>query len=98
MTGARALEQSWLRVRRLAVRHPEEWGGEGLLGEDPLQVFGGARNPRRVLVVTSAAALKRWERSDWPAGLVVAAGKLSRTQATHQTTGARRRDADHFRR
>lgn len=84
MTGVQALERSWLRVRRLAERYPDQWGGEDLLGEDPLRVFAGARNPRRVLVATSEAALKRWERSEWPPGLVVvvAAGMLSHAQAS----------------
>lgn len=79
----RLLEQSWLRVRRLAERYPDEWGGEDLLGEDPLRVFAGARDPRRVLVVSSEAALKRWDRSEWPAGLVVvvATGRVSKAQA-----------------
>lgn len=79
----RAMEQSWLRVRRLAERYPDEWGGEDLVGEDSLQVFAGVRPPRRVLVVTSEAAVKRWERTDWPADLavVVVAGRLTRAQA-----------------
>ena len=83
MTSARALEQSWLRVRRLAKRYPDGWGGEDLVGEGPLLVFTGTQGGRRVLVVTGEAALKRWERSDWPAGLVVvvAAGMLTRAQA-----------------
>lgn len=83
MIGARALEQSRLRVRRLAKRHPDAWGGEDLVGEDPLQIYAAAGVPRRVLVVTSAALLKRWVRSDWPEDLVVvlATGILTRTQA-----------------
>lgn len=84
MTGVRTLEQSWLQVRRLAKRYPDQWGGEDLLGEDPLRVFARSRNPRRVLVATSEAALKRWDRSEWPTGLVVvmAAGMLSQAQAS----------------
>lgn len=80
---AQALERSWLRVRRLAERYPDEWGGEDLDGEDPLRVFAGKGAARRVLVVTQEAALRRWERSDWPAGLVVvvAVGLVTRAQA-----------------
>lgn len=80
---ARTLEQSWLRVRRLAKRYPDDWGGEDLEGEDPLRVFAGKGAARRVLVVTQEAALRRWDRSDWPAGLVVvvAVGMLTRAQA-----------------
>jgi hypothetical protein len=78
-----ALEQSWLRVRRLAEKYPDEWEGQDLVGEDPLRVFAGEQAPRRVLVVTKAPALRRWERTDWPAGLVVVAavGMLTRAQA-----------------
>jgi len=81
--GVRALEQSWLRVRRLAERHPGDWEGQDLVGEAPLRVFVGERAPRRVLVVTKEAVLRRWERPDWPAGLVVvvACGMLTRAQA-----------------
>lgn len=80
---ALSLERSWSRMRRLAKRYPDEWGGEDLEGEDPLRVLAGKGAPRRVLVVTQEAALKRWERSDWPAGLVVvvAVGMLTRAQA-----------------
>ncbi len=81
--GPRALEQSWLRVRRLAEQHPKDWEGQDLVGDAPLRVFAGARAPRRVLVVTKEAPIVRWDRSDWPAGLVVvvAAGMLTRAQA-----------------
>src|SRR5262245_60372197 len=39
--------------------------------------------PRRVLVVTKEAPLRRWRRSDWPGGLVlvVASGIVTRPQA-----------------
>ncbi len=82
MVGARALERSRLRVRRLAERYPKEWGGEDLIGEDPLQIYAAAGVSRRVLVVTSAALLKRWARSKWPLDLVVvvATGILTRAQ------------------
>jgi hypothetical protein len=84
MIAARQLEQSWLRVRRLAKRFPDQWGGEDLLGVDPLRIFGGTRSPHRVLVVSSEAALKRWNRSDWPPDLVVVlvAGMVSEAQAS----------------
>jgi hypothetical protein len=84
MMTARLLEQSWLRVRRLAERYPNQFGGEDLLGEDPLRVFTGTQRPRRVLVASSEAALKRWDRSEWPPGLVVVvtAGMVSKAQAS----------------
>lgn len=83
MSDARVLEQSWERVRRLVETCPDDWGGEDLKGEDALQVFASVRAPRRVLVVTSDAARKRWNRSEWPADLivVVAAGMMTRVQA-----------------
>jgi hypothetical protein len=80
--SARALEQSWQQVRRLAERHPG-WLGQDLLGDAPLRIFAGARVPRRVLVVTKEAAAIRWPISDWPSGLVVvvASGIVTRPQA-----------------
>jgi DNA topoisomerase VI subunit A len=81
--GTRALEQSWLEVRRLAEQHPDDWEGQDLEGDAPLRIFAGSRAPRRVLVVTKEAVLKRWPKSDWPGGLVVvvASGIVTRPQA-----------------
>lgn len=84
MRSARALDNSWAQVRKLAEKHPDEWEGQDLQGEAPLRVFVGTGAPRRVLVVTKEAPVARWNRSAWPAGLVVvvASGMLSRAQAT----------------
>ena len=81
--GTRALEQSWQQVRRLAERHPDDWLGQDLVGDDPLRIFAGARVPRRVLVVTKEAAAMRWPKLDRPGGLVlvVASGIVTRPQA-----------------
>jgi DNA topoisomerase VI subunit A len=81
--GTRALEQSWQQVRRLAEQHADDWEGQDLVGDAPLRIFAGARVPRRVLVVTKEAVLKRWRKSDWPSGLVlvVASGIVTRPQA-----------------
>ncbi len=79
----RALDESWERVRRLVERHPKDWEGQDLGGEAALRVFAsGQRPPRRVLVVTKEAPVRRWSRSDWPPGLVVvvASGNLTRPQ------------------
>lgn len=84
MLGTRRLERSWSRVRALAKQYPDQWGGEDLQGEDPLRIYAGVRRPRRVLVVTSEPALKRWGRAEWPPELVVvvAAGMVSKAQAS----------------
>ena len=81
--GTRALEQSWQEVRRLAERHPDDWLGQDLVGDDPLRIFAGAGVPRRVLVVTKQGAAIRWPMSNWPSGLVlvVASGIVTRPQA-----------------
>src|SRR5437870_4285176 len=81
--GTRALEQSWQQVRRLAERHPDDWLGQDLVGDAPLRIFAGAGVPRRVLVVTKEAPLRRWPKSDWPSGLVLvaASGIVTRPQA-----------------
>lgn len=81
--GTRALEQSWQQVRRLAEQHADDWEGQDLVGDAPLRIFAGARVPRRVLVVTKEAILKRWRNSDWPSALVlvVASGIVTRPQA-----------------
>jgi hypothetical protein len=81
--GTRALEQSWQQVRRLAERHHKDWLGQDLVGDAPLRIFAGAGVPRRVLVVTKEAALRRWPKSDWPRGLVLvaASGIVTRPQA-----------------
>ena len=81
--GTRALEQSWQQVRRLAEKHADDWEGQDLVGDSPLRIFAGSRVPRRVLVVTKEAPLKRWPKSDWPSGLVVvaASGIVTRPQA-----------------
>ena len=81
--GTRELEQSWQEVRRLAEQQDDEWKGEDLVGDEPLRIFAGARVPRRVLVVTTEAAARRWPNSDWPSGLVlvVASGIVTRPQA-----------------
>jgi DNA topoisomerase VI subunit A len=83
VTDTRVVERSWSRVRQLAERHPDQWEGQDLVGEAPLRVFVGQRAARRVLVVTKEAALRRWNRSDWPVGLlvVVASGMITRAQA-----------------
>ena len=81
--GIRALEQSWRQVRRLAEKQADDWDGQDLVGDSPLRIFAGSRVPRRVLVVTKEAPLKRWPKSDWPSGLVVvaASGIVTRPQA-----------------
>jgi hypothetical protein len=78
----RELERSFTLVQKLAERFPEEWAGEDLTGEAPLRVHVGAGAPRRVLVTNCEPALRRWDRGDWPAGLVVVAplGLLRRGQ------------------
>jgi hypothetical protein len=83
VTGIRALEQSWQKVRRLAERHPDDWLGHDLVGDEPLRIFAGAGVPRRVLVVTKEPALIRWRKADWPSGLVLvaASGIVTRPQA-----------------
>jgi len=80
--GADALEQSWLRVRRLAKKYADDWEGQDLTGDAPLRVFAGGQPPRRVLVVTKEAIASRWQRY-WSAGLVVVAtsGIVTRAQA-----------------
>lgn len=79
----RALEQSWRKVRRLAEKHPGEWLGQDLDGDEGLRFYAGAGVPRRVLVTTKAPALWRWPRPDWPSGLVcvAAVGNITRPQA-----------------
>jgi hypothetical protein len=81
---AQKLEQAWSQVRDLAERHPGEWEGQDLGGEAPMRVFVGPRPPRRVLVVTKEAPVKRWDRSERPAdvAVVVASGRLSRAQCS----------------
>jgi hypothetical protein len=81
--GTRTLEQSWQQVRRLAEQHADDWDGQDLVGDAPLQIYAGSGVPRRVLVVTKEAPLKRWPKSDWPSGLVlvVASGIVTRPQA-----------------
>ena len=81
--NARVLEESWQRVCQLAERHPGEWEGQDLTGEAPLRVFAGSGTPHQVLVSTKEAAVRRWDKSDWPPGLVVvvAIGRLTRAQA-----------------
>jgi hypothetical protein len=81
--GTRALEQSWQEVRLLAEQYPDDWLGQDLVGDAPLRIFPGAGVPRRVLVVTKEAPLRRWPKSDWPSGLVLvaASGIVTRPQA-----------------
>lgn len=81
---ARALGQSWGRVRKLIERYPDCWKWPELDAPYPLRVFAGANPPRRVLVTTCEPALLRWPVVDWPSGLVVvvAVGNVSRPQAS----------------
>jgi len=76
------LEQSWLRVRRLAKKYADDWEGQDLIGDAPLRVFAGGQAPRQVLVVTKEAIASRWQRY-WSAGLVVVvtSGIVTRAQA-----------------
>ena len=81
--SARLVENAWSRVRQWVEEHSDEWEGQDLTGDAPLRVFAGEKPPRRVLVSTKEAAVRRWKRADWPAGLVVVVvvGMVSKAQA-----------------
>jgi len=77
-----ALEQSWEQVRRLAEQYDDEWEGQDLAGDSPLQLFTAGSVPRRVLIVTKEAVASRLPRY-WSSGFVavVKSGVFTSAQA-----------------